>query len=249
MSADPSQFYTGLVADAYAPLRGSVAPVEPYLRFVRRHGEPALEIGCGHGEPLLDLVAAGLDVTGLDSSADMLDRCRDEAARQGLSVKLACQRMEEMELNRRFASIYFAGPTFQLVVDKQAAGKALRRIATHLTEHGRVLVPLFTPVPLDAKHLVKWKEHTTADGTVLAVRTLEQQHRPAERRMDTVLEYRRGPAEAPTECITCTWSLRWYEDNEFEDLAADAGLVVDRVRDHGEFGRSLTLRAEVQRSR
>ena len=31
-------------------------------------GEPALEIGCGDGDPLLDLVAAGLDVEGLDAA-------------------------------------------------------------------------------------------------------------------------------------------------------------------------------------
>lgn len=242
MSADPSQFYTGLVADAYAPLRGSVAPAEPYLRFVQRYGGPALEIGCGHGEPLLDLVAAGLDVTGLDSSADMLDRCRDEATRRGLTVDLVCQRMEAMELNRWFASIYFAGPTFQLVVDSHHAGEAVRRIATHLRPDGRVLVPLFVPTRIVAEDLGRWKEHTTAEGTLLAVRTLEQSYRPAERRVDTTLEYRRGPADTPTESVKRTWSLRWYEGTEFEDLAAEAGMVVDSAHHQGEFSRSVVLR-------
>lgn len=241
VSGDPSQFYTGLIADAYAPLRGTIAPAEPYLRFVQRYGEPALEIGCGHGEPLLDLVAAGLDVTGLDSSADMLSRCRAEADRRSLTVELVCQPMEAMQLQRRFASIYFAGPTFQLAIDRDAACEALRRIAGHLTEQGAVVVPLFVPSPIDPAAIGTWKEHITALGEILALRTVDQSVRPAERRMDSVLEYRRGPVERPTESVVRTWSLRWYEGAEFDDLATSAGLCVDRVHDHGVFGRSMIL--------
>ena len=70
----------------------------PYIRFVRRSGEPALELGCGDGDPLLDLRARGLDVEGLDSSPDMLARCRANAAARGLVVTLHESPMESMEL-------------------------------------------------------------------------------------------------------------------------------------------------------
>ncbi len=59
--------------------------------------------------------------------------------------------------------------------------------------------------------------------------------------MVAVLEYRRGPVERPTQSVIRTWSLRWYEEAEFEDLATSAGLRVDRVRDHDLFGRSIIL--------
>jgi SAM-dependent methyltransferase len=242
VSDDPAQFYTGLVAHAYAPLRGSATPVEPYLRFVQRFGTPALEIGCGHGEPLLDLIEAGCDVTGLDSSADMLALCMADAERRGLSVAVVCQSMESMALGREFSSIYFAGPTFQLVVDLAGAAHTLRGIAHHLTADGRVLVPLFVPSKLDDRAIGVWKEHVTDSDVLLAFRTVRQSYRPVDRRVDTVLEYRQGPEDSPQELLQRMWSLRWYEDGEFEALASQAGLTVESVRDHGSGGRSVILR-------
>ena len=105
---DPSLFYTGLVAELYAPLRSVTPDPEPYARFIARWGEPALELGCGDGDPLLELRARGLDVDGLDSSPDMLARCRRAAATRGVDVVLQQQSMQTMELGRRYRSIYIA---------------------------------------------------------------------------------------------------------------------------------------------
>ena len=55
VSNDPADFYTGLVADLYTPLKSSHTDPQAYIDFVKRHGEPALELGCGDGDPLLDL--------------------------------------------------------------------------------------------------------------------------------------------------------------------------------------------------
>jgi SAM-dependent methyltransferase len=243
MTADdrPDQFYTGLVATAYGSLRGSPAPAEPYERFVRRYGEPALELGCGHGEPMLELVARGLDVTGVDSSADMLQLCADAAERRGLTVNLVQQRMEALQLDRRFASIFIAGATFQLVIDPDAAQETLRRIAAHLTDEGRAMIPLFTPTPIKPSLLGVWTEDTVSGEETLAVQSVSQTYRAEQRRVDTVLRYRRGPADAPLEIVDRQWSLCWYEAGEFETLAEQAGLRVDRTLDHGAFGRSMIV--------
>ncbi|MFX4270708.1 hypothetical protein ACQBAR_08840 [Propionibacteriaceae bacterium Y1685] len=62
---DPADFYTGLVAEAYAPLKAFAQPSEPYEKFITDHGQPALELACGDGEPLLALRGRGLDVDGV----------------------------------------------------------------------------------------------------------------------------------------------------------------------------------------
>ena len=237
----PDQFYTGLVALAYGPLRSTIAGVEPYERFIRRTGEPALELGCGHGEPLLDLIERGLNVTGLDSSDDMLALCTAEAKRRGLRVDLICSPMETLDVPQRFHSIYFAGPTFQLVVDEALAAETLVRIRRHLQPDGRALVPLFRPQPTDAQHLGIWREHESPEHGTLAVQVVAELYRPDERRIDTTLRYRRGPAENPVEQIDRVWSLRWYEDGEFEAMVASAGLSCARVKEHGDHAKTFEL--------
>ena len=164
-AVEPSLFYTGLVAELYAPLRSSEPPdPAPYARFVARSGEPALELGCGDGEPLLDLRASGLDVEGLDSSPDMLARCRAAAAERGLAVTLHESRIEEMELVRRYRSIYLAGATFNLIVDDDTAWRALTRIRAHLEPDGSALIPLFIPRPLPVEVFGVARTHITDDG-------------------------------------------------------------------------------------
>ena len=104
---EPSHFYTGLVADLYAPLRGHVYDdPEPWLRFITEVGEPALELGCGDGDPLLALRQRGIDVEGVDSSPDMITRCKAAATAAGLSVTLYCQPMEDLALDRRYRSAF-----------------------------------------------------------------------------------------------------------------------------------------------
>ena len=83
-SLDPAQFYTGIVAECYAALRGSIPDPELYARFIASSGEPALELGCGDGDPLINLRQRGLDVEGLDSSPDMIARARKRADALGV---------------------------------------------------------------------------------------------------------------------------------------------------------------------
>jgi hypothetical protein len=56
---DPADFYTGIVAELYSPLKSTSQSWEPYAEFIEAAGQPALELGCGEGEPLLELLRRG----------------------------------------------------------------------------------------------------------------------------------------------------------------------------------------------
>ena len=88
-----------------------------------------------------------MDVEGVDSSSDMLERCHANALRRGIEVRLHQQRVEDLALDRRYPSIYFAGPTFTLLPDDETARRALLRIQQHLTNDGMALIPLWVPAP------------------------------------------------------------------------------------------------------
>ena len=223
-----ADFYTGLVARIYGPLRSEVPDPRPYGAFIAASGEPALELGCGDGDPILDLRTRGVDVEGLDSSADMLERCQRAAADRGLEVTVHHGLMETMDLVRRYRSIYLAGPTFNLLADDTAAAQALGRIHAHLEPGGSALIPLFVPELTPAHLLGKARTHTTEDGTVMRFTVLADERNEADRTQASAVRYE---LQSPTEDLSedRSWRLHWYGQEEFRTLAEAAGLRVAAV--------------------
>src|SRR6266481_2341355 len=100
--------YRGLAAESYDLWFGD-EPYEDqafYERKVRQAGGPALEVACGTGRLLIPYLRDGLDIEGLDASAEMLDICRRKAQGQGLAPVLHQQLMQELDLQRRYATIF-----------------------------------------------------------------------------------------------------------------------------------------------
>jgi len=164
----PDLEYVGLMALAWDPLRGDTSGWPDrafYLDLVRERGEPVLDVGCGTGRLLLDYLALGIDVDGVEISADMLAICRSKAAAAGLDVvdRLFEQAMEAMDLPRRYRTIIVPSSSFQLVVDPAAAAAAVRRFHDHLVPGGALALPFF---PLAEASDESWAEEADlADGS------------------------------------------------------------------------------------
>ncbi len=226
---DPALFYTGVVAQLYGALRGT-GPFDPtpYARFIERSGQPALELGCGEGDPLLDLLAMGLDVEGLDSSPDMLARCRVAAATRGLDPVLHEQPIESMQIDRLFSSIFLAGPTFNLLPDDATALRALERIRMHLAPGGGVLIPLFIPRPTKPTNFGRARTHTTDDGAEMRFSAVSEVRDDVARTQITMLRYELHTAAA-SEIVERPWVLHWYTQDGFRAIVEQSGLAVTRV--------------------
>lgn len=206
---DAASFYTGIVADLYGPLRSVTQDPEPYAAFLQEVGTPALELGCGDGDPLLELRKRGLDVEGVDSSVDMLERCHRRALEQRVRVVLHHQRMESLHLARRYRAIFLAGPTFNLLPDDTTAVAALRGIRAHLAEGGTALVPLFVPTPTPEEDLGRLRTATAEDGADLRVSVLSDEWNEAERTQTTLLRYERHHNGRST-VVDRPWVLHWH---------------------------------------
>jgi 2-polyprenyl-3-methyl-5-hydroxy-6-metoxy-1,4-benzoquinol methylase len=107
----PQTWHYGLVAKWWSEFNDEFRPHEvPYFRrFIEDDGQPALDVGCGTGRLLIPYLRAGLDVDGCDVSADMVDLCREKAEREGLSPDLYVQPMYELNLPRRYRTIFVCG--------------------------------------------------------------------------------------------------------------------------------------------
>ncbi|MGO0575464.1 class I SAM-dependent methyltransferase [Ornithinimicrobium panacihumi] len=228
---DAADFYTDLVVDAYALLKGETFDADRYADFVRSSGEPALEVGCGDGHPLLELRRRGLDVDGLDSSADMLDRAQEQAETQGIEVSLHHARMEQMDLPRRYRSIYLAGPTFNLLPDDEVALGALKAFRRHLEDDGRVLVPLWVPEPTPPEQLGAPREVVTDEGDRLRYTAVSEELDHKERTRTTHVRYERISPGGESEAVEREWIIHWQTRASLQAMCTEAGLTVADVRD------------------
>jgi ubiquinone/menaquinone biosynthesis C-methylase UbiE len=227
---EPSNFYTGIVAELYEPLKSTNQAWEPYAEFIAQSGEPALELGCGDGEPILDLRRNGFDVDGIDSSEDMLARCAQKASQSEIEVALFPQRMEELDLPRRYRSIFLAGPTFTLLPDDETALRALKRIRRHLADGGSALVPLLIPAPTDPQQIGRVSEVVAEDGAILRCSVVSADRDEEARIQRSILRYEKH-ANGTSMVEDRTWLLHWYTQSGFRKLAEAAGLIVAAVQD------------------
>ena len=145
-SAEAPSPYTR--ADLYDLLfRDYTADLDFYLGIATGAEGPALDVGCGTGRVLLRALEAGLDVDGLDDSAEMLARLRQNAAARGLAPRVTQGDMRAFTLPRRYASILIPFNAFahNLTADDQLA--TLRCCHEHLAPAGRLAFDAFSATP------------------------------------------------------------------------------------------------------
>ena len=137
--------YIGLMAATWDLFRGDTSEWADRFFFkeaVSRYGQPVLDVGCGTGRLLLDFLADGVDMDGVDNSAEMLRLCREKAASRGLSPTLYEGEMDTLSLPRRYQTIIVPSSSFQLLTNDSAAKAALQRFYDHLLPGGVLIMSL-----------------------------------------------------------------------------------------------------------
>lgn len=171
--------YKALLTEAY-DLDKPEAPRQElgwYLRQVRACGEPVLEAMCGSGRYLVPLLEAGTDVDGVDASPDMLAACAAKCAERKLSARTYQQRLQELDLPRRYRLIFAGGVSFVLIVDPAEVAESLHRLYAHLLPGGTLLLEVATQTRGEGKASSPstWEEPvrrwSRPDGAEIVLRT------------------------------------------------------------------------------
>jgi SAM-dependent methyltransferase len=219
--------YVGLMAEAWDALRGDTSGWEDrafYLDIIRERGEPVLDVGCGTGRLLLDFLALGIDIDGVDNSAEMLELCRRKAERLGLAPNIRLQRMEELDLPRRYRTVLVPSSSFQLLLEPPGARQAIRRFHDHLEPGGTLVLPFIVlTASYDRSHTA---EAPLEDGTIVR-RTGREAFDPATglESTDDLYEVLRDGIVVRSERHVRDPATRAWREDEVAALCEEAGFV------------------------
>lgn len=139
MSDEPVVWHYGLMAERWGEYIHDAPEAAYFTKMIDRFGQPALDLGCGAGRLLLPLLEASIDIDGCDISGDMLVYCQNRARAEGYRPTLYESPMNEIDLPRRYRTIYICD-SFGLAGSREKDLETLRRCYEHLHDGGALLL-------------------------------------------------------------------------------------------------------------
>ena len=235
--------YGDAFADVYDEWYQHVSDVDATVAFVsdctaRSDDRHVLELGVGTGRLAIPLAEAGLDVTGVDSSAMMLDRLATNDP--DALVERVCGDMVDDLPPGPFGVVLVAYNTLFNLESAERQADLFAAVAARLAPRGRFVVEAFVP------------DDPAPQGSSVAIRTLTANrvvllatvHDAATQRADgQFIEFSEtgGVRLRP-------WSIRYASPEELDAMAGAAGLAllerfedVHRVPFVGESPRHLSV--------
>lgn len=165
--------YHKLCTEFYDISKPTACPkeVDFYADLLKGIQGPILEAMCGSGRLLLPLLWLGFEIDGLDNSVEMLESCEKRCLSENLKVSLFNQPIESPSL-RKYALIFIAVGSFQLITDRAEALKILRILHSHLLPGGSLILDTFIPwdsvkVSIEGDALSKEKKTVSSNRSVV----------------------------------------------------------------------------------
>jgi SAM-dependent methyltransferase len=126
--------------------------VEFFVDYAQASGGRTLELACGTGRVLIPTAIAGCEITGLDLSSFMLQKCREKLAGQPEAiqkrVKLVQGDMTKFSTGEKYALITLPFRPFQHLIAVAEQKACLGCIHKHLEPRGKLVFDVFNPNPL-----------------------------------------------------------------------------------------------------
>ena len=228
----------GLLYDS-VPLYAARPDIGFYVEEAKAARGPVLELGSGTGRILLPIARAGATIVGLDSSSNMLERCRQKLAAESAAVRgrvtLQQRDIHDFDLGERFPLIIVPFRVVQHLTTVDDQLRFLAAVARHLAPDGRFAFDVFNPyfaklVEADGVEREDTPAQRLSDG-----RTLRRAYRIARVRwVDQVSEseliyYVDGKRYVQA------FEMRWYLAAELQHLLARSGFLVRAM--YGDFAR------------
>ena len=105
-------------------------------RKIQESGQPTLELGSGTGRILVPLLERDFDISGIDTSQHMLDRCRATLQAKGLKTELQQQSMLDFALPKKYRVILLVSGSLSLFISDDEIHRMFERVMAHLEPGG-----------------------------------------------------------------------------------------------------------------
>lgn len=140
-----SQAHYARIADLYDSFVKTDFDVQFFLDEAHQRGGEILELMAGTGRLTLPLIEAGIPVTAVDFSAEMLARLSEKLESGGLSANVHQADIRDLSLGRTFDQVWIPFQAFPELTSAEDQLRALRRIHEHLTDDGVFICTLHNP--------------------------------------------------------------------------------------------------------
>jgi SAM-dependent methyltransferase len=218
--ARPVTWHYGLMARWWSEFMTDGPEIAYFQQLIARFGAPALDAGCGTGRLLIPALQAGFDVDGSDVSADMLAQLQQLARTAGFEPALYCQAMHELDLPRRYRTIFACG-AIGIGGGRAPFHASLTRLHDQLEPGGVVAINEVNPRP--ASTWPRMVERMRAQGVPEAWPQHGDRRRLADG-SELELITRLGAVDADDQTVTREMRLRHWRGKEL--IAEEANAVI-----------------------
>lgn len=214
------------VYDLDKPVGGSFADVRYYERLLDGLAGRVLEPAVGTGRVLIPLLEAGFEVTGYDSSPEMLAVCRTHCRERGLDPRLSEADMTSFIEPGAYAAVIIPAGTLTLLDGRDALLKALGCFRESLQPSGRLTFDIGAPQREDEPDAMRsWRSHPF----IWTLQTMHVEHDPSTNRTTSWLRYEKWQDGALIATELQLLRLQQWTIPELEALLREAGFTSVRV--------------------
>ena len=208
--------------------------LDMYHNFAELCGGRLLELACGSGRVLLPLAREGYELTGVDTSASMLELARQQIQEAGVATRcsLVEQNICTMRLGQRFRLAFIALGSFAHLILRKEQLQALANVHAHLHPGGIFIVDISNA---DARYMEELSGQILHQGTWRRDDGTYLTHfvSPTSSTQRHLLElthfYDQHSQGGTVQRTIVTTHLYLFERNEMELLLEQAGFVIKDI--------------------
>lgn len=215
--------------------------LDMYRNFAELTSGRILELACGSGRILLPLAREGYELTGVDSSAAMLDLARQHLRRERLAQRCALvqQDMRTLHLKQTFRLAFIALGSFGHITARKEQQQVLASVRAHLSPGATFIVDISNN---DARYMEELSGQMLHQGTWHTENSEILSHfvSPASSHDHHLLElthfYDRHTQGGTVQRSVITTFLYLFERSEIELLLEQAGFAIKDIYGDYDFG-------------